>query len=371
MTWFRVAHAQSDDWSVAAKGCIASLGELAADANIGFIYVTDHLAGDLQSLVTFLGQRTGIVNWVGTVGLGICADGKEMFDSPALAIMVGALPEDSFRILPAIEGDVSQISNETQGWMTRNQPGFGVVHANPSCGDLPGLLHDLSESAAFFLVGGVTASRKSSPHVAGRVAENGLSGVLFAPSVTVSTGLSQGCTPLGPAHLVTEGTENVLIGLDDEPALDVFKRDIGELLARDLNRLGGYIHVGLPNPGSDTGDYTVRNLVAIDPEQGWVAIGDNVTPGDRVMFVRRDPASAEEDLIAMLKRTVARLDEPPKGALYFSCVGRGEHMFGKPGRELELVRETLGEVPLVGFFGNGEISRDRIYGYTGVLALFV
>jgi small ligand-binding sensory domain FIST len=35
------------------------------------------------------------------------------------------------------------------------------------------------------------------------------------------------------------------------------------------------------------------------------------------------------------------------------------------------VREILGEVPLVGFFGNGEISRDRIYGYTGVLTLFV
>jgi small ligand-binding sensory domain FIST len=371
MTWFRAAHAQSEDWMVAAKGCIASLGELSADANIGFIYVTDHLAGDLQSLVTYLGQRTGIINWVGTVGLGICADGKEMFDCSALALMVGGLPEDSFRILPAIDGDVAQISGETRGWMARNQPGFGVVHANPSCGDLPGLIHGLSASAAFFLVGGVAASRNSSPHVAGRVAENGISGILFASSVTVSTGLSQGCTPLGPAHVVTEGNENVLISLDGEPALDVFKTDIGELLARDLSRLGGYVHAALPIPGSDTGDYTVRNLVAIDPDRGWLAIGDTVNPGDRVMFVRRDPASAEEDLIAMLKRTAARLDEPPKGALYFSCVGRGENMFGKPGRELELVREILGEVPLVGFFGNGEISRDRIYGYTGVLTLFV
>ena len=26
--------------------------------------------------------------------------------------------------------------------------------------------------------------------------------------------------------------------------------------------------------------------------------------------------------------------------------------------------------PLVGFFCNGEISRDRLYGYTGVLTLF-
>jgi small ligand-binding sensory domain FIST len=60
----------------------------------------------------------------------------------------------------------------------------------------------------------------------------------------------------------------------------------------------------------------------------------------------------------------------PRGALYFSCLARGEHMFGSRGAELELIRRTLGEVPLVGFFCNGEISRDRLYGYTGVLTLF-
>lgn len=371
MTWFRTAHSQSNEWSQAAKGCIDSLGELPTDANIGFVYATDFLADDMQSLVTFLGQRTGIVNWIGTVGLGICVDGEEMFDQGAVAVMVGALPEDSFRLLSAVDGDLTQISGETKKWMAANQPGFGVVHANPSSDDLSGIIQGLSEDAQFFLVGGLAASRKSSPHVAGRVTDNGISGILFAPSIAVATGLSQGCTPLGPVHVVTEGTENVLIALDDEPALDVFKQDIGELLARDLNKLGGYIHAALPIPGSDTADYTVRNLVAIDPERGWVAIGDQVSTGDRVMFVRRDPASAEEDLAAMMKRTMARLDAPAKGALYFSCVGRGSHMFGEPGRELALVRESLGDVPLVGFFGNGEISRDRIYGYTGVLSLFV
>ena len=39
--------------------------------------------------------------------------------------------------------------------------------------------------------------------------------------------------------------------------------------------------------------------------------------------------------------------------------------------ELEIVRHNLGEIPLVGFAANGEIARDRLYGYTGVLTLFV
>ena len=45
-------------------------------------------------------------------------------------------------------------------------------------------------------------------------------------------------------------------------------------------------------------------------------------------------------------------------------------MFGSRGAELGLVKEALGELALVGFFCNGEISHDRLYGYTGVLTLF-
>ncbi|MBT6095764.1 MAG: histidine kinase, partial [Rhodospirillaceae bacterium] len=52
-------------------------------------------------------------------------------------------------------------------------------------------------------------------------------------------------------------------------------------------------------------------------------------------------------------------------------VARGPGMFGSEGQETALVQEILGDVPLVGFFGQGEISNARLYGYTGVLTLFL
>jgi small ligand-binding sensory domain FIST len=61
----------------------------------------------------------------------------------------------------------------------------------------------------------------------------------------------------------------------------------------------------------------------------------------------------------------------PRGGVYYSCVGRGASLFGPDSAELKMIRETLGEFPLVGFFCNGEISHNRLYGYTGVLTLFV
>jgi small ligand-binding sensory domain FIST len=59
------------------------------------------------------------------------------------------------------------------------------------------------------------------------------------------------------------------------------------------------------------------------------------------------------------------------GAVYVSCSGRGGAHFGAPSAELQIVRRALGDVPLVGFFAAGEIAHDRLYGYTGVLTVFV
>ncbi|MGH8675619.1 MAG: FIST C-terminal domain-containing protein, partial [Burkholderiales bacterium] len=98
--------------------------------------------------------------------------------------------------------------------------------------------------------------------------------------------------------------------------------------------------------------------------------GDTVERNAEILFCKRDSSSAREDLARILAEMREAMPAPARGGLYFSCVGRGEHMFGRRGAELEQVREALGDVPVVGFFCSGEISHDRLYGYTGVLTLF-
>ncbi len=58
------------------------------------------------------------------------------------------------------------------------------------------------------------------------------------------------------------------------------------------------------------------------------------------------------------------------GAIYVSCTGRGGPHFGGASAEALIVQRALGDVPLVGFFANGEIARHQLYGYTGVLTVF-
>ena len=36
-----------------------------------------------------------------------------------------------------------------------------------------------------------------------------------------------------------------------------------------------------------------------------------------------------------------------------------------------MIQDELGDVPLAGFYASGEIAGHRLYGYTGVLTLFL
>jgi small ligand-binding sensory domain FIST len=366
---FVAAAAEGESWGSVAKACADQLTPLPPGANLGFLYVTDALAADLGSILTFLRERTRIADWVGSVGLGVAATGREYFATPAIATLVAALPEDGFRLFaPGMAGAAAQA---TAAWLERVRPLIGIVHGDPRDAGIGAAVDALARGQSLYLVGGLAAASEAPVQIAGRVVEGRLSGVLLAPELAVVTGLTQGCSPIGPAHRITAARGNVIEALDDRPALEVFKEDIGESLARDLRRVAGLIFAGFPVTGSDTGDYLVRNLVAIDMKQQLVGVAHEVSPGERVLFCRRDPASAAADLARMLADVKRRTPSPPRAGLYFSCIARGPSLFAEPSRELAMIKDALGDFPLAGFFGNGEIAHDRIYGYTGVLALFL
>lgn len=356
---FRAAQATADHWGAAAKSCLEALGSAQGD-NIGFLYVTPAFADDLTSIVTFLSETTSVRAWVGGIGHAVWGpDGVITGGTGGLTVLLGRLPSHALRLYDG--GDLSAHSE----WLALHQPAVALVHANPQAPDMVSALAEMEQSNVF-LVGGLTAGPAIAS--AGRHCGKAVCGVLLGPEAAVLTGLAQGCQPIGPLHEVTEAMAEVVVSLDGQPALEVLKQDAGQVIARDLRKAAGYIHAGLPVPGSDTGDYVVRNLMGIDPRRGWIAVGAELAAGDRMMFVRRDPNTARTDFLDMLSNLKTRLDgKPIRGAVYVSCVARGAHMFGEDDRELAMIRDRLGEFPLIGFSAGGEIHAGRLYAYTGIL----
>jgi small ligand-binding sensory domain FIST len=384
---FVQAHAAHADWRVALA---QSLKQIQAridaggapegdrgDFTLGWCYLTDHYAPHAESILDELRRRMPGVAWVGTAGIGVSASGVEYIDEPALALMVAPLDRGSFRLFSGRR----PLPAPSSGFAAHT----ALVHADGGTPELEELLQELgARTATGYLFGGLSSARNRPLHMADGVLTGGLSGVAFAPEVSLVSRVTQGCQPIGPAREITAAERNLVVGLDGKPALECALQDLGlhpqapdEQLARALSAtLVGLVTAAedvAARPGQFGTDTVVRHLLGVDRRQGIVAIAELVEPGMRLAFCTRDARAARLDLVRIATEIRDEVESGAgrmAGALYVSCSGRGGPHFGGRHAELQTVREALGDVPLVGFFAGGEIARHHLYGYTGVLTVF-
>jgi hypothetical protein len=172
---FRFAHAAGDDWREIADTCLDQLARVPAAANLGFLYVTDALAEDLDELLAQLKDATGVRAWVGAVGIGICATGTEYYEEPAAALMLGEFPPDGFRVFPGlVDEDLDAFDARHGEWIAERHPNLGLVHGDPTSGVSEDLIKALAQrTAAGFLVGGLASSRGTTYTIANGLHQGG------------------------------------------------------------------------------------------------------------------------------------------------------------------------------------------------------
>lgn len=410
-THFASAIASGTDWRDTSKAVLELLEEVKSDSqafNIGYIYVSDYLAEDLGSIVNLFRSVLNIEHWVGTVGIGVCGCGEEYIDQPAISAMVGTVPEGSFETFPAPESDIADTERHLKPWLEKNDPMLVITHGDPlSEQDPADLTTRLGHITGGFVVGGLSSSRKHHAQVADQLQNGGLSGLVFSQDIPVATTLSQGCRPIASTHTITSGSGHVIYELDERKAVDVFEDDIRAMAIKKTDRdpnqilvnedaafnpdivpeefqelMQGEMHVAFPVTGADNQDYLVRNIIGMDIEEGSITISQDINNGETLLFAHRDNKTVVSDLshkmVELRKRVQAQTGSfEPKGALYVSCVARAMTNFGDfdapadIGGEMALIKEIIGDVPMTGFYAGGEIMNARLYGYTGVLTLFL
>ncbi|WP_437658723.1 FIST C-terminal domain-containing protein [Sorangium sp. So ce1182] len=122
--------------------------------------------------------------------------------------------------------------------------------------------------------------------------------------------------------------------------------------------------------------YVLRPIRGIDPSRRGLLLGDDARPGVRLAFAVRDAAAARAGLEG-IARHVSRsaLGSAPRFALYLSCAGRGQGLYGAPDVEARILRQRFADLPIAGMHSSFEIApwapgEARLALYTGVLALF-
>jgi small ligand-binding sensory domain FIST len=375
----------------AINECIGSLDQQldGATANLAMVFASFHYQDQFEEIPALIRAQLDSPLVLGCSGGGIIGNGVEVEQQPALSITVASLPDVKLKAFHLEGENLPDLDAGPQAWedvvqvVKSDDPQF-VLLADPYSFPVQNLILGLDfafdRSAKIGgLASGARQPGQNALFLEDRVYRSGAVGVAMSGNIVVDTVVAQGCRPIGKSMRITQSRRNLLGGLDGRPPVDVLRELFEGLSERDRGLMRTSLFLGvvmdefLDEPKQ--GDFLIRNVMGMDDKAGVLAIGEVLKEGQLVQFHLRDAETSAEDLVAVLDRYAGENREnQAQGALLFSCLGRGQYLYGKPNHDTEIFQIKLGSVPLGGFFCNGEIGpvsgTTFLHGYTSSFGIF-
>ena len=178
----------------------------------------------------------------------------------------------------------------------------------------------------------------------------------YGRSLRFAHGCYGGWEPFGPPRRITRAEGNVLYELDGAPALDLYKRYLGEY-AQDLPASGLMFPFELlDDTRSDLG--LIRTILGVDEASRSLTLAGDLVDGGylRLMHASVDWLVAGAESAAHAARATGPRDGDAL-AILVSCIGRRLTMGDRVEEEVEAVSAALGDTTTIaGFYSNGEIG---------------
>jgi len=370
-----------------AEACATVREHLGGDADLVVAFASHDHATNFEELASALQVALPARQSLGCTGESIVAGEHEFEETSALSVWAARLPGVTLEAMH-LAFERTPEGGSIVGWTDRLTDEWPegsalLMLAEPFSFPADWLLQKLNEDRPGMPVVGGMASGAHAPGQNklfwnGATYDEGAIALRMHGALRVRTVVSQGCRPIGRHFVITKAQQNVILELSGKPALAQLQEVFAGLTPREQQLVHQGLHLGrVTNEYQDKfgqGDFLVRNVIGGDPEQGSIAIGDFVRPGQTVQFHVRDAETADEDLRSLLAAAKGTMAEGPRGGLLFTCNGRGTRLFPEPHHDAQTVQTELGGIPLAGFFAQGEIGpiggRNFLHGFTASLALF-
>lgn len=375
---------------------------LSAPADLGFVFISSAFASEYSRLMPLLQEQLGVPVLIGCSGSGIIGMDsqhcpRELEEQPALSLTLACLPGVKVEAFHLDGEELPDLDSPPDAWVeaigvpASSHPHF-VILADPFTSKINDLLQGLDFAyPGSAKVGGLASGGAMGNTLAlfsgDRLYREGAVGVALSGNIVLETIVAQGCKPIGNPFTVKECERNILLALDASPSgsgisqrpLEALKTVIENLSESDRELAQHSLFIGIArNEFKDEleqGDFLIRNVLGVDPREGAIAVGDRLRPGQRIQFHLRDAQTSAEDLEMLLQRYQSSFSAASAsgGALMFACLGRGEQLYGQPDFDSRLFRQYVGNIPVSGFFCNGEIGPvgggTFLHGYTSVFAI--
>ena len=365
----------------------AELGDSQPD--LAAVFVSPHHAQGYERVSSLVAKTLGPRVLLGCSGGGVIGGGQEVEYRPGFSLTAAALP--GVEILPfhVEEGTLPDQDAAPEAWeglvgtTAASQPHF-LLLADPFTFPAERLVQGLDYAfSASIKIGGLASGAQrpggNALFLGDQLHGSGAIGVALQGNIAVEAIVAQGCRPVGPVMRITRCAHNMLIELDDRPAVEALRTLFHTMSEEDQTLASHSLFLGIAmdtlQDEPDLGDFLVRNLMGMDPRTGALAIGEMLQEGQQVRFHLRDATTSGEELDGLLARYAGdRPGAPDWGSLLFSCLGRGEGLYGVPNHDSDLFRRYVGRIPLGGFFCNGEIGpvggTTFLHGYTSSFGIF-
>ncbi|WP_299150081.1 FIST N-terminal domain-containing protein [uncultured Dokdonia sp.] len=176
----------------------------------------------------------------------------------------------------------------------------------------------------------------------------------YGETFEASFSIYGGWTPFGPERLITKSEGNVLYEIDGKPALDLYKRYLGDKAAE----LPGSALIYPLNVKSQENEQSfVRTILNIDEEQNAMILAGDVPEKATVqlMMTNMDNIAIASETAA--SRAMEGRKTPPELALLISCIGRKLVLDQRVEEEVEEVMSVIGnDTTIAGMYSYGEIA---------------
>jgi hypothetical protein len=180
---------------------------------------------------------------------------------------------------------------------------------------------------------------------------------LYGKHLIAATGVGRGWKPYGPPRKVTKSIKNVVLELDDKPALPLYNMYIGAHAAKALPGSGLNFPLAIIEDGKRDIE-KIRTVLAVDTTQNSLTFAGNVDEGQTVRLCQTNHDRLVEGAGDAAHLVTSHANTSQTGlAICVSCVGRKGVMAEQVADEIKLVQQILGtQTTLTGFYSYGEFS---------------
>lgn len=364
----------------------AELGD--ARIHLGLLFVHFRFVAHIRALADAVRKELGIEMLVACTGAGIVGVDREVERREAVSLLAAHMPDVDVHGFHVTDDDLEQ-SGGPSYWHYKlglePEPKRNLlVLGEPYSISAIRLINELTEAypGAPILGGLVSGGQDRGEHVLvlnDRTHREGAIVLALSGNVMLHAAVSMGCRPIGQPLIITRAEKNVIFEMGGRPPIHVLHDMLPTLSERDQQLARTSLVLGrVINEYQEEyaqGDFLIRNLLGGDDKSGALEVGDYVHTGQTVQFQVRDGQTAHEDLRHVLAAVKQRLGgSHVHGSLLFSCLGRGQSMYGATSHDVRLLRKFFPGLPAAGFFCNGEIGpvgdRSYVHGFTSVMGLF-